>query len=381
MRNAIYEYLEPDIKSKKELWESAIFVFDTNVLLNLYRYSTNTREELIEAISSFQDRIWMPYHIATEFMKNRYKIIFDTVKSFELLEEEANNFVKTCMESIRLKEDNPEILELKSYLNNWLEKHSANNLLVKKPSEDEILNKVLELYEGQVGEALSEEKKEEIYKEGEKRYQTQVPPGYKDEGKSENSYGDLILWKEILKYSKENHKNIIFITQDRKEDWWNKCCGKTIGPRIELRKEFIIKTEQKFNMYTMDSFIEIYSENKDGKLDQRVINEVNTIGNTNIWILNDIYKYKINKGKKYTYNLLKKLGKEQLFNAHKDIEICQNKMNNKMNTIIAIENKYVEKEMPPHVKEQFENTKKNMHKLEIELFDLKDLYSNLLESI
>lgn len=34
MRSAIKEYIEPSSKEKQELWEKAIFVFDTNVLLN-----------------------------------------------------------------------------------------------------------------------------------------------------------------------------------------------------------------------------------------------------------------------------------------------------------------------------------------------------------
>lgn len=32
MRSAIKEYIEPSSKEKQELWEKAIFVFDTNVL-------------------------------------------------------------------------------------------------------------------------------------------------------------------------------------------------------------------------------------------------------------------------------------------------------------------------------------------------------------
>lgn len=392
MRNAIYEYLEPDIKSKKELWDSAVFVFDTNVLLNLYRYSQNTRKELIEAISSFQDRVWMPHHIATEFMKNRNKIIFETIKSFESLKEMSDEFVESCMKSIKLKEENPEIVELKSILNSWLEKHIEENLRVNNPSNDEILNKVLELFEDKVGEVINEEKMEEISNEGEKRFKDKIPPGYKDGRKDENGYGDFIIWREIIEYSQNNKKDIILITQDRKEDWWNICCGKAIGPRVELRKEFRIETQRNFNMYTMDSFIEIYSENKGTELDQSVINEVNTIS-IDKWIINNSDKYMQknvsdinfnNKmlGEKYiNYFLKKELDKEQLFNARKEIEICQNRIKNKMNTIISIERKYKIKEMPQHVKEQLENTENNMNKLEFELLELEDCYSKLLETI
>ena len=37
MKNAIREYLELKDEEKEELWNNAVFVFDTNVFLNLYR--------------------------------------------------------------------------------------------------------------------------------------------------------------------------------------------------------------------------------------------------------------------------------------------------------------------------------------------------------
>lgn len=39
MKDAIREYLELKDEEKEELWKNAVFVFDTNVFLNLYRYS------------------------------------------------------------------------------------------------------------------------------------------------------------------------------------------------------------------------------------------------------------------------------------------------------------------------------------------------------
>ena len=78
MRNAIPEYLEYSDEEKKKLWENATFVFDTNVLLNLYRYSKETREALLSSMEKIKDRIWLPYQIAYEFMKNREETIYET---------------------------------------------------------------------------------------------------------------------------------------------------------------------------------------------------------------------------------------------------------------------------------------------------------------
>ncbi len=64
------------------------------------------------------------------------------------------------------------------------------------------------------------------------------------------------------------------MTHDQKEDWWNVSNGKTIGPRIELRKEFYEETGHMFHMYTMSSFLSFFIENKGKSIDKTTIDEV-----------------------------------------------------------------------------------------------------------
>ena len=45
--NGYYKLSENEIKT---LWDNALFVFDTNVLLNLYRYQSPTRDSLLGVI-------------------------------------------------------------------------------------------------------------------------------------------------------------------------------------------------------------------------------------------------------------------------------------------------------------------------------------------
>ena len=66
-----------------------------------------------------------------------------------------------------------------------------------------------------------------------------------DERKSEDGdplrkFGDFFLWKELLEHGKEQKRPIIFVTDDKKEDWWLKVKGRTLGPRPELIAEFIL---------------------------------------------------------------------------------------------------------------------------------------------
>ena len=273
MRNAIKEYLEYTDEEKSELWENATFVFDTNVLLNLYRYSKDTRDALLNSMEQLKDRIWIPYQVAYEFMKNRVETILYTKKRYERLRNESESFLGKCKNELRVKQDDKDFSNLTKYIQKWISKKEAMETEIADINDDCILQTLLRLFEGRVGKPYNSNQLETIKSQGEERYKKKVPPGYKDQKKDSNMYGDLILWKQIIDYASKNKVNIIFVTLDRKEDWWNIIDGKTIGPRIELRKEFEDTTNQRFHMYNVDYYL-MYFNNTSGTLDQSVINEV-----------------------------------------------------------------------------------------------------------
>ena len=51
---------EEDIK---EAWNDCLFVFDANVLLHLYRFPRQLREDFLKILKdhSFKERIWLPF--------------------------------------------------------------------------------------------------------------------------------------------------------------------------------------------------------------------------------------------------------------------------------------------------------------------------------
>lgn len=59
-------------------------------------------------------------------------------------------------------------------------------------------------------------------REGDVRQSHRMPPGYKDAGKDENNYGDLIIWFEILEFAqanKDRFQKTVILTNDAKADW------------------------------------------------------------------------------------------------------------------------------------------------------------------
>ena len=104
-------------------------------------------------------------------------------------------------------------------------------------------------------------------------------PGYKDDGKDEatssgptnyRKYGDLVVWRQIIDRAIEAKKGVIFVNDDKKEDWWLVFRGKTLGARPELICEFLEKTGQGFYMYQADRFLGMRRNISSSKLPQRV---------------------------------------------------------------------------------------------------------------
>ena len=111
----------------------------------------------------------------------------------------------------------------------------------------------------------------------------------------------------MIKEAKAKGKDLIFITEDVKEDWWYIVGGKTIGPRIELLREFIKETNGKsFQMYRTEEFIKHINNKLEEKVSSSVSNEIKNM--TTIIIQNDKESKKnTEEDKVYYLNVLKKM--------------------------------------------------------------------------
>lgn len=277
MKTSFLEYnllSEQDIKS---LWDNAIFVFDTNVLLNLYRYSDDTSNKFIQVILELKARIWLPFQVGLEFNKNRLTVIGDQKKHYVEFEKKLNDIIG----EIENKNRNPffsdalfiKISSIKSEIK--LEVDTKIKSYNESLKNDLLLEHINSIFDGKVGNIFSEEELKKLYSEGEKRYKDKTPPGYCDLKKPDNEkYGDLIIWKQIISKSKNDSVDIIFVLDDKKEDWWLDHQGKTISPRPELLKEFRCETNRKCHFYKPFQFLEYSSEYLGSSIKPEVIEEV-----------------------------------------------------------------------------------------------------------
>lgn len=276
-----------DEEVEKRLMKGATIIFDTNALLNFYRYTKKNRDKFFEILNhkDIKNRLYMPYQVGYEFYKNmesrKYetgniqknlqtaynqkfieikKVILELQdiikdKKYKNLIKERGETIDNFIQIINGFDDNIETLAKR------LEDEIEKIEITKIPKDTkEILNKINEIFKDKVGERLKIQDEDSFIKEAKKRKEADIPPGYKDE-----SNGDFIIWKEMIKYAKNKKIDIFFISNDVKEDWVHKVNGYIHGARKELLEEFKKETEgQLFSICTSENFFELFEKYYEG---------------------------------------------------------------------------------------------------------------------
>lgn len=276
MKNKFYGYYKPSKETFDSLWDNALIVLDANILLDFYRLSKSTCDDLFEVLKTLEDRIWIPYQAANEYHKNivnvvksqikqndealqalyAFKKFFDNRRSYPFLSDSLNKRTTKLTE------------ELETFLQD--QKEDLLKIIFEKSVKDEICD----FFDGKVGDGFSDEQLKSYYKEAEDRYKSNIPPGFKDgEKNGDNKFGDYIIWREIISKASNENKDILFITDDVKCDWYIEINGKKIGPHPLLLNEFKKETNHEIYMYPLDSFLN-YAKERKIKVKGKTIEEV-----------------------------------------------------------------------------------------------------------
>jgi PIN like domain len=281
MRKLFSGYYRPNDEEFSKLWSEAIFIFDTNVLLNLYSYPEEVRDVFLSVLSKLESRLWVPYQVGLEFHRNRFARIKQSNQRVEKLLKtirETGDQFRTEVNSIELEKRNIGILNIQERLTAVQEAHKALSEAVqlacdKLPPislDDPIGEKICKLLEGRVGMPPKDQADLDLLLcDAQERFDKLIPPGFADipnkgdgtlrdrEITYPRKFGDLILWRQIFSEATEKKITaIVFVTGDMKKDWWLFDDNKTLGPLPELVQEITLKTPvDLFWMYSADQFL------------------------------------------------------------------------------------------------------------------------------
>lgn len=307
MKSIFRGYYKLTDEEFKALWKNAIFVFDTNVLLNLYRYQSSTRDSLFAVIERLAERVWIPYHVGLEFQRNRLKVIAAQHKRYSEVEKIVTSSIKSLqneLDGLQLKKrhshiDPDKLIQgIEKTKNEFLaELGTLEEQSISVNSHDAIRERIDKLFSGRIGNApANQDEMENLFKEAETRYKNAIPPGFEDSKKDDNSpdeftyggitykrkYGDLIVWKQLIGHaSSKSIKDIIFVTDDTKADWWwliDSNGKRSVGVRPELTDELSREAGvERFYAYSTEGFLNYANEQLGAEVTEEAIEEVREI--------------------------------------------------------------------------------------------------------
>lgn len=302
MRTIFPEYYPPEEKDFSDLWREATIVLDANVLLNLYRLPQKSREEFLKVIEQFSDRLWLPFHAALEFQRNRVGVMLEKEDAIESFSKKTKDHVPNIRSEFQKQEAAKNILGVdEAALLNALESAYANieaaaskNLAAQKDlyKNDSIRAWLDEKLSGKIGSPPKTKAEVDALIEGaDERYKYKVPPGYMDSSKAKDGepiqfyhgslkyearHGDLILWRQLLAHcTLSGVRAVILVTDDTKEDWWLKVRGRTVGPHPALIEEIRrVSNVNLFWMYSSLNFLKNAAKYKHTAVSDETLTEV-----------------------------------------------------------------------------------------------------------
>ncbi len=305
VKSVFPEFYSPTEDEYNSLWSEATIVLDTNVLLDLYRLPESAQNDLLNLFEYFESRIWIPHQVALEFQRNRLKVMAserksteDVISGFEKYISEIKSNVELLQLDKRILDVNPDKILEKFYTSGDELKGIIAAVHVNQPdisSIDNIRERIDRIFNGKIGAAPAGNNDiEALVRDGDARYSSKIPPGFADAEKSkvigdeffvhggvryEKKFGDLILWRQIISYAKSNDiKYVLFITSDKKEDWFWREKGKTIGPHPELINEIRREANvSRFWIYQTAQFVEHSKKYTNTSISEKSVNEIKNV--------------------------------------------------------------------------------------------------------
>ena len=307
---------------EKDTWSRCVFVFDTSALLNFYSYSQQTKDHLFNKVFTvLKGRLWIPYNVEFEYLKNRkktqqkpikekYGVVEQEFEDLILYTEKLENVLRSIKNRTKKKFSHPYVDDkifisisesmqgVKSSLdelkNVFKEELLKRRKEISETEQNDDVNEAIENH-FEVGPPYDFNRLLEISAQGEFRYRNKIAPGFEDYEKKEGfqKYGDLIIWNQVLDFGRQKRSPIVFVTDDVKLDWCyaHKASGEAriVRPKEELVQEFNESTGSYFWMFTLSQFIHNLEKYDSIKFSEAVISDIEENSSDSLIVFNAIY--------------------------------------------------------------------------------------------
>ncbi|EHH3741010.1 PIN domain-containing protein [Vibrio parahaemolyticus] len=259
----------PNYKKLNDSFKSSLIVLDTNVLLLPYSMSNESLTKLKKLYNDLikKKRLFIPNRVAREFASNRNRKLCDIHNSvLSQNKGKAKNELKyPILESLDEKKEVDQAY--KKLIEAQSEFYSAIDKLASTIRSWEWGDPVSSMYSELFNEQVFINHKlddKQLLEELTLRFELKIPPGYKDAKKDDSGVGDLAIWLSLVELGATTSKDVIFVTEDVKSDWWNKSNGTEFLPRFELIDEFRRKSAGgTLHIIRLSKLLELFSVQND----------------------------------------------------------------------------------------------------------------------
>jgi hypothetical protein len=236
--------------------KDCVVLLDTNVLLAPYGFPDRDLLDQIKNIyRPLLDRkmLFVPGQAMREFLKQRQFRYRDLYLKFR--EWKGGNITRNFPAALGASEAREIIMDLDKEINRLLQERDeiVQSLIDQVRSwrwNDPVTTMYRDLFgnEAIVDPPLSGK---DIETELHIQNSFQVPPGYEDATKPDRGVGDRLIWWTILHVGSTHRKHVVFVSNERKRDWWVVANKEALYPRFELVNEFWNRTDGK-SFYIQD---------------------------------------------------------------------------------------------------------------------------------
>lgn len=289
-------YRTPTDDDYRKVLTSGLVVVDTNVLLNLYRYSTQARKDFLEVLRALRDNLWVPERVVHEFWTNRESVLRDprgtaeTLKQLDELSSKTQTQITKWAKLASLSNDSTASM-IKAVrdgierIQKTIEDHEEDQYaaFAQNTNIDPVLNELSGILAGKVGAPFASDEFDDLVKRGNERVAAEIPPGFSDvKRKGENgAYGDYLVWEQLLREATANPRDVLFVTADSKPDWWRMASrGELRGPHRDLVKELHQRAGVRLFMLQPDQLLKYAKATLEVSVDEGSAAFVAQVGNS-----------------------------------------------------------------------------------------------------
>jgi hypothetical protein len=267
-------YRTATLEDYRSVLRRGLVVPDANVLLNLYRYADQAREDLLVVLERLGSQLWVPNQVVVEFWRNREAVLRDPRETERIsndmssAREQALSAFRAWTNRVSLPTETAD--ELAEALGGGFDavvagveafSDASARDSARDTEKDTVLKRLEEILSGKIGRPFDETAYRAAVTEGMRRVAEREPPGYLDKSKDDDgAAGDYLVWEQLLIEAGRRTCPVVFVTADVKEDWWRREGGELRGPRLELVAEMRERANSRLFMLRPTRLLELARE-------------------------------------------------------------------------------------------------------------------------